>query len=119
MIDPCLIIHGETLDGQRFRPATQVPGMHWAWRFLDSLTRWDKHFAGKLPSHGRMPEGVQIALMDGKYVILVDKDMPCSSPDGFAQLMSLVKSYDLKYEFIPGQCGDCVKHKDCVNEQKA
>lgn len=113
-MNPCLVITGVKSSGENFRPATKVPSKHWAFMFTDAMMRWDMHFKGKLPHSGTLPDGIRVAYRDSDIVIEVDESFKDDSPQGFAQLMTLVKAYDLVYE-LAGRCGHCKdKHPDCV-----
>ena len=115
----CLTIWDKTTDDVRFRPGTPRPDSHWAFRFLDSLTRWDKHFVGKMPASGQTPEGIRIAQRGESYVIEVDSIF--AEHYGLCQLMDMVKGYGMTYTFESGMepCDGCVRSECCVYHDHA
>lgn len=99
----CITVYGETQDGEKFRPSTPSPGMHWAYMLIDPFDKSDE---------------IHIRWVENGITLTISKGFTDEPNQAFEHVMSFIKLHNLKYEIDESECAKCPGHEACLRNQE-
>ena len=112
----CLIVYGVKQNDQKFRPGTTSPDKHWAYRLIDSYSKYDARRHSTI-----YPKGIGIHWLNQEPALSVrmSSDLWKHDENCFESLMSFIRENDLSYEFPRAmeECTTCEGHNSCISNE--
>jgi len=101
----CFKIHPRTRDGNKMRPGSAVPSMHWSYMLTDSL----KAFGDVT--------GFRVVWRDNIPMLEMTREV-LDNPGVLEHLMRWCRLNDMEISYVKEECEQCEGHPECLgNEQ--
>lgn len=101
-MNDCITIYGKTINGNTFMPSAKVPGLHWAYMFIDQFSDYTD---------------ISLKWTEGEIVISVKRSFPESCKLCFEHLMKFIKLHNLEYEINEKEYILCKGNSNCISNK--